>query len=59
MTTVTEDRNNEAEDDQNTNEATATAETEAENEQDKVKPVIYIGLVLTALFSLGNRKINK
>jgi len=28
-------------------------ENEAENEQDKVKPVIYIGLTLTLLFSLG------
>ena len=25
----------------------------AEEEQDKIKPVIYIGLVLLALFSLG------
>ena len=30
-----------------------TAEDEAANEQDKVKPTIYIGLVLTALFGLG------
>ena len=30
-------------------------ENEAENEQDKVKPVIYIGLTLTLLFSLGTK----
>ena len=35
-----------------TTAATGDAE-EAANEQDKVKPVIYIGLVLTALFGLG------
>ena len=34
-------------------------ETEAnvENEIDKVKPVIYIGLVLTALFGLGKNEL--
>ena len=31
----------------------AAAEADPNNEVDKVKPVIYIGLVLTALFGLG------
>ena len=31
----------------------AAAEADPSNEVDKVKPVIYIGLVLTALFGLG------
>ena len=31
----------------------AAAEADPSNEVDKVKPVIYIGLVLTALFVLG------
>lgn len=33
------------------------APAEAENEIDKVKPVIYIGLVLTLLFGLGKNEI--
>ena len=32
-------------------------EANAENEIDKVKPVIYIGLVLTALFGLGKNEL--
>ena len=32
-------------------------EASAENEIDKVKPVIYIGLVLTALFGLGKNEL--
>ena len=31
----------------------AAAEADPNNEVDKVKPVIYIGLVLTTLFGLG------
>ena len=31
----------------------SAAEADPNNEVDKVKPVIYIGLVLTALFGLG------
>ena len=34
----------------------AAAEADPNNEVDKVKPVIYIGLVLTALFGLGEFK---
>ena len=30
-----------------------TAENDPNNEIDKIKPVIYIGLVLSALFGLG------
>ena len=36
----------------------ANAEGEAANEQDKVKPTIYIGLVLTALFGLGKNDLS-
>jgi len=51
-------------DEQNKSEATLNEavtstdqnnENAAENEQDKVKPVIYIGLTLTLLFSLGTK----